>query len=99
MIYLRGTSQNGGGTQVKTFKFIEEVHHCPAIWDVSSLVYNDGKRKQRKMKELADKPGFVQTFLLLHRLLFLLFFSSVSLFYVSATAITYVGHVANHRVL
>jgi len=33
------------------------------------------------MEELADKLGFVQTFLFLHRFLFLFFSSSVSLFY------------------
>ena len=40
------------------------------------------------MKQLVDKLGFVQTFLLVHPFLFRLFFSSVSLFYVSATALT-----------
>ena len=39
------------------------------------------------MEELADKLSFVQTFLFLHRFLFLLFFSCVSLFYVSANAL------------
>jgi len=71
-----------------TFKFIEEVHYCPAVWDVSSVVYKGTKNKQKKMKELADKLGFVQTFLFLHRFLFLLFSSSVSLLYVSATALS-----------
>ena len=46
-----------------TFKFIEEVHNCPAVWDVSSVVYKDTKNKQKKMEELADKLSFVQTFL------------------------------------
>ena len=40
------------------------------------------------METLADKLGFVQTFLLVHRFLFLLFFFSVSLFYVSTTALS-----------
>ena len=64
------------------FKFIERVHNCPAVWDVSSVVYKDSKNKQKKMEVLADKLGFNQTFL------FLLFSSSVSLFYVSCTALS-----------
>ena len=31
-----------------SFKFIEEVHNCPAVWDVSSLVYKNIKNKQKK---------------------------------------------------
>ena len=49
-----------------TFKFIEEVHICPAVWDASSVVCKDTKtknKKQKKMEELADKLSFVQTFL------------------------------------
>ena len=38
------------GTQVNTFKFIEEVHNCPAIWDVSSLAYNDAKNTKGKWR-------------------------------------------------
>jgi len=34
-----------------TSKFIEEVHNCPAVWDVSSVVYKDSKNKQKKMEE------------------------------------------------
>ena len=97
MIYLRDTSQNGG-REPTLFKFIEAVHNCPAVWDVSSLAYKDtNKTKQNKMEERAEKLGFVQTFLFLHRLLFLLFFSSVSVLYVSATTLKN-GHVANYRV-
>jgi hypothetical protein len=40
-----------------TFKFIEEVHNCPAVWDVSSAAYKDTKKKQKKMEELAEKLG------------------------------------------
>ena len=40
------------------------------------------------MDELADKLGFVQTFLFLHHFLFLLFSSSVSLFCVSTTVLS-----------
>jgi len=71
-----------------TFKFIEEVHNCPAVWDVPSVVYKDTKNKQKTIEELADKLGFVQTFLFFHRFLFPLFSSSVSPFYVSATALS-----------
>ena len=46
-----------------TFQLIEEVHNCPVVWDVSSVVYKDTKNKQKKMEELADKLSFVQTFL------------------------------------
>ena len=84
---LRNTSQNGG-TRANTFKFIEAIHNCPAVWDVSSLACKDtNKNKQNKTEERADNLGFVQTFLFLHRFLFLLFFSSVSLLYVSATTL------------
>ena len=44
MIYLRGTSQNGGRKPVKAFKFIEEVHNCPAVRVVSSI--NEGVHGQ-----------------------------------------------------
>ena len=40
------------------------------------------------MEELADKLGFVQTFLFLHCFLCLFFSSSVSLFYVTTTALS-----------
>ena len=88
VIYLCDTSQNGG-REPTLFQFIEAVHHnCPAVWDISSLAYKDtNKNKQNKTQERADKLGFVQTFLLLHCFLFLLFFSSVSLLYVSATTL------------
>ena len=56
------------------------------MWDVRSLAYKESKTKQKKMEELADKLGFVETVLCLHRFLFLSS-SSVSLFYVSVTAL------------
>ena len=69
MIYLRDTSQNGG-REPTLFKFIEAVHNCPAVWDVSSLAYKDtNKNKENKTEEGADKLGLVQTFLFLHRCL------------------------------
>jgi len=46
-----------------TSKFMEEVHNCPAVWDVLSVVYKDSKNKRKKMEELADKLSFVLTFL------------------------------------
>ena len=44
-----------------TFKFIEEVHNCPAAWNVSSVVYKDTKNKQTNKQNGAvrDKLGFV----------------------------------------
>ena len=76
------------GREPTLCKFIEAVHNCPAVWDVSSLAYKDtNKYKQNKTEERADKLGFVQTFLFLHRFLFLLFSSSVSLLYVSDTTL------------
>ena len=87
VIYLRDTSQNGGD-EPTLFKFMEAVHKCPAVWDVSSLGYKDtNKNKQNKTEERAEKLRFVQTFLFLHHFLFLLFFFSVSLLYVSATTL------------
>ena len=38
-------------------KFVEEVHNCPAVWDVPSEVYRDAKNGQNKMEELADRLG------------------------------------------
>ena len=87
VICLRDTSQNGG-RESTLFKFnIKAVHSCPAGRDVSSIAYKETKNKQNKTEERADKLGFVQTFPFLHRFLFFLFFSSVSLLYVSATAL------------
>ena len=58
MIYLRDSSQNGGPEPTR-FKFIEAVHYCPAVWDVSLLAYKDtNKNKQNKTEERADKLGF-----------------------------------------
>ena len=87
MIYLLHTSQNGG-REPTLLKLIEAVHNCPAVWDVSSLAYKDtNKNKQNKTEGRADKLEFIQTFLFLHRFQFLLYFSSVSLLYVSATTL------------
>ena len=73
--------QNGG--RKWTFRFILEVYNCSAVLDVSSMAYKDNlKKKQEKMEELEEKVSFVQTFQYLRRFLFLLFFSSFSLFYI-----------------
>ena len=56
-----------------SFKFIVEVHNCPALWGISSVVYKDIKNKQtskQKMEQLRDKVSFVQTFLFRNRFLF-----------------------------
>ena len=61
-----------------TFKFIEEVHNCPAVWDVSSVAYKDTKTN-KKNGGASGQTGFrlnLSTF----SFLFLLFSSSVSLF-------------------
>ena len=98
VIYLRDTSQNGGRGPT-FFKFIEAVHNCPAVWDVLSLAdKHTNKNKQNKTEERADQLGFVRIFLFLHRFMFLLFFSSVSLLYESATTLKKNVHVANYRV-
>jgi len=60
-----------------TFKFIEEVHNCPAVWDVSSVVYKYTKNKQTENGGVADKLSFVQSFLAFY------FFSSLLLFHCS----------------
>ena len=38
-----------------TFRFIEEVHNCPDLWDILSAAYKDTKNKQAKMEQLAEK--------------------------------------------
>ena len=35
------------GEREATFKVIEEVHDCPAVWDASSGAYNDTKNKEK----------------------------------------------------
>jgi len=31
-----------------TFKFIEEVHNCPAVWGISFVVYNDTVKTNKR---------------------------------------------------
>ena len=38
-----------------TFKFIEEIHNYPAVWDVSSPSYKDTNLKQKLMEQIAEK--------------------------------------------
>ena len=56
------------------FKFIEEVHNCPAVWDILSAAYKDTKSKQIEVCFVRSSRtsvlylliyGFVQTFLFL----------------------------------
>ena len=54
-----------------TFKFIKEVHYCPAVWDVSSAASNDTKNKQ-KLKVVAKGGGFLLIYGFVQTLLFLL---------------------------
>ena len=63
-----------------SFKFIEEVHNCPAVRDVSSIAYKDTKNEQSKMEELPDKLGFVRPF---YFSTFAWFFPSLLLVYCS----------------
>ena len=44
---LCGTSQNGE-RESTLFKFIEAVHNCPAVRNVSSIADKDTKNKQNK---------------------------------------------------
>ena len=67
-----------------TFKFIEEVHNCLAVWDVSSVVFKDTKNKQKK----GGARGQTEFRPNLSRFLFVFFSSSVPLLYVSATALS-----------
>ena len=64
-----------------TLPFIEEIHNCPDLWDISSPAYKDTNNKQTKMEQLglyAPREGFllmygfVQIFLFFQRFLFLL---------------------------
>ena len=38
-----------------TFKFIEEIHNNPAVWDVSPPSYKDTNLKQKLMEQIAEK--------------------------------------------
>ena len=49
VIYLRDTSQNGG-RESTLFNFIEAVHNCPLVRDVSSIAYKDAKNAQNRQK-------------------------------------------------
>lgn len=46
MIYSMTLHKMGDTSRVEheaTLKFIEEVHNCLAVWDISRVVYQDGK--------------------------------------------------------
>ena len=89
MRFICATLHKMGNASKYFLNYIEAVHNCPAVRDVSLITYKEYKTKQKKTEERVDKLGFVQTFVsrFLHRSLFLLFFSSVSLLHVSATAL------------
>ena len=74
------------------FKFIEEVHSCPAVWDVSFVVYKDikkeKKKKQTKSGAARGQSGFRPSISISQPLSVYSFSSSVSLLYVSATALS-----------
>lgn len=36
-----------------TFQFIDKMHNCPALWDISSPAYKDTKNNQKKMEKIA----------------------------------------------
>ena len=63
-VTLHEMASTGQDVSEATFKFNEEVYNYPALWDVSSVAYKDTNHKQKKIKELEGKLGFVQTFLL-----------------------------------
>ena len=82
MIYSLDTAQHR--LRNSTLKFIEEFHNCPAVWGVLFLAYKETKNKRKKREELGDKLAFDETFLFLHRFLFLSFSSSVSILHASS---------------
>ena len=45
VLFIRNISQNGEGKS-KLLNFIEEVHNCPAVRDVSSIAYKDTKKRK-----------------------------------------------------
>ena len=83
IIYVALPDKMADGSQ--HLKFIEEVHNCPAVRGFFFCSLQNTKNKQKKKEEPADKLGFVQAFLFLHR--FRVSPSSLSMLYVSATAL------------
>ena len=43
-------ASTGQDVSEATFKFNEEVHNDPALWDVSSVAYKDTNHKQKKLR-------------------------------------------------
>ena len=40
------------------FQFLDEMHNCPALLDISSPAYKDTKNNQKKMGKVAQRLGF-----------------------------------------
>ena len=83
------------GTQVDTFKFIEEVHNCPSVSD-GSKIRKTNKRKWKSYRTncVSSKPFYFS--------IAFCFFSSLSRCYCSllfcGLILLQVGHVENYRV-
>ena len=94
IIYLRETPQNGG-REPTLFKFIEAVHQCPAVWDVSSLAYKD-TNKNKQNGGARWQTGFRPNFSISPPLSV----SSFPLFHCCTWMLLHLknGHVANYRV-
>ena len=78
------------------FQFIDEIQNCPDLWDVSSAAYKGTRSKG----QISTDIGFVQTFSLFQRFLFLLRWLTYNRTKTQAQTLRechwhYVGHVAN----
>ena len=45
------------GQDEAIFQFIDEMHNCPALWDISSPAYKDTKSNLKKMEKIAQRLG------------------------------------------
>lgn len=81
-----------------TLEYIEGVHNCLAVLDVSSVSYKDTQHKEKKLEEPVDKESinWVSSKPFHFYSAFCFLSSSVSLLYESATALS---RSANYRVL
>ena len=75
-----------------SFKFIEKVQNCSAVWDILSVVYKHIKNKQTNKKLssygtkwVSSKPFYFSTA-----------FCFFSFLFLTALLLYYVGHVANY---
>ena len=55
---LRDHCKMGDGLEGRdtTFRFIEEVHNCPDLWDISSPAYKDTKNKGGISADIRFRP-------------------------------------------